>query len=630
MFRRCALGLLSLLWGCLAILLPLRSALATCSEMTWPQVPSLQEARSSTLCRGTPVDAQVTALRTADPEGDAARAATRGIFQFIYFSDYREGDSDTIGCTPDRDNQLGIVCRIWPDWKPFGKGLSEETGRWLQKVYDTPYALQEKLQHKPACISVYLSLLSDYIQRYNRAVVTHPSFPHQDMCKPSSETNDETYAEALTEQPSPALRPMQYSSIAMAARYGDEKAVRTFIEKGAALEAGDTWKITALEWAVIRDYRKIFEMALHAPNGEKQNFCAALEQAVAYKRPAMAIELAKPCRRQTGPRAVNLRNFILNQVARDGEFELVKAMVTAGFRTDADGSPEAFHGNWTARPHRPLSHYMENVSADPLAEATSSAVVEFLRTFLTPTKDAALAAIQEDKPTKLKHMLLMRPELADEIGLKSGEAIRLAIDLGHAKALEVLIAAGANLNIFAKDGKPLIFETIGNRKRWKALVALLEAGQHNARSRGPEAGSEADRREYLGLKYVAGQTPLMFAIWSAKLEYRNGAGDMTARLDVRRKDARHGGSSTVFLLLRFHADVNLKDEAGRTALHYATRTDYGVDIAKQLLEAGADINARDNKGWTALDYALEQKLEQMPTFLLNHGGRRSVGGFSRE
>lgn len=630
MFRGSTLGLLSLYLGCL-VALPLQSARATCSEMTWPKVPSLQEARSSTLCRSTPVDARVAALKIADPEGDAARAASRGVFQFIYFSDEREGDGDAIGCTPDRDWKLGVMCRIWPDWKPFGEGLREENRRWLQKVDDTPYALREKLQRKPACVSVYLSLLADYIQRYNRAVVTHPRFPHKDMCKSSSEMKDATYAEALTEQPALNLRPTQYSGIAMAARYGDEKAVRTFIEKGVAVEAGDEWQITALEWAVIRDYGKVFEVAFHAPGGEKQNFCAALEQAIAYKRTAMAIDLTKPCGQQPGPRAVNLRNFLLNRAARDGEYELVKGMVAAGFPTDSAGWPEAFSGNWTARPHRPLSRYMgENTPADPLADAKKPAVVEFLRSFLIPTKEAALAAIREDKPTKLKHMLEMRPELGDEIGIKTGEAIRLAISLGHAKALEQLIAAGANLNIFARDGTPLIFETIGDRARWKALVALLQAGQQNVRSRQPEAGNDADRREYLGLKYTTGLTPLMFAIWSAKLEYRGEVGDMPVQLDPQRTDARHGGSSTVYLLLHFRADMNLKDETGRTALHFAACTDYGVDIAQQLLEAGADINARDNTGRTALDYALERKLKQMSAFLLNHGAQRGGAALSGE
>lgn len=622
MFRGSTSGLLSLYLGCL-IALPLQSARATCSEMTWPQVPSLQEARSSTLCRGSPVDLRVAALRLADPEGDAARAASRGVFQFVYFSDEREGDGDAIGCTPSRDWNLGVMCRIWPDWKPFGEGLREENRRWRQKVDNTPHALREKLQRKPACVSVYLSLLADYIQRYNRAVLTHPRFPHKDMCKSSSEKKDATYAEALTEQPALSLRPTQYSGIAMAARYGDENAVRTFIENGVALEAGDEWQMTALEWAVIRNYGKVFEIALHTPGGEKQNFCAALEQAIAYRRPAMAIDLTKPCGQQPGPRAVNLRNFLLNLAARDGEYELVKAMVAARFPTDSDGSPETFSGNRTARPHRPLSRNMEeNIPADPLADAKNPAVVEFLRSFLAPTKEAALAAIREDKPTKLKHMLQMRPELGDEIGIKTGEAIRLAISLGHAKAVEQLIAAGANLNIFARDGTPLIFETIGDRARWKALVALLQAGQQNARSRRSEAGSETDQPEYLGLKYAAGHTPLMFAIWSAKLEYRGGAGEMPDQLDPQKTDAQHGGSSTVDLLLHFHADIGLKDEAGRTALHFAARTDYGVDIARQLLEAGADINVRDNTGRTALDYALERKLKKMATFLLSHGGRK--------
>ncbi len=55
----------------------------------------------------------------------------------------------------------------------------------------------------------------------------------------------------------------------------------------------------------------------------------------------------------------------------------------------------------------------------------------------------------------------------------------------------------------------------------------------------------------------------------------------------------------VRLLLKQGADVNARDEDGKTVLMYAC--DYGlIDIARMLLEYGANVNAKDKYGGTAL------------------------------
>jgi ankyrin repeat protein len=55
------------------------------------------------------------------------------------------------------------------------------------------------------------------------------------------------------------------------------------------------------------------------------------------------------------------------------------------------------------------------------------------------------------------------------------------------------------------------------------------------------------------------------------------------------------------------ADVNAKDEYGKTALMLAS--EYGnLDIVKQLIAKGAYINAKDNEGKTALMYSLKKEI----------------------
>jgi|GEM_PF-4841688 len=68
-------------------------------------------------------------------------------------------------------------------------------------------------------------------------------------------------------------------------------------------------------------------------------------------------------------------------------------------------------------------------------------------------------------------------------------------------------------------------------------------------------------------------------------------------------------------LVKLGADVNLRDNDGRTALHYLARTsmyedDYKESTPKRIedfytifKQAGGDINIKDKNGKTAYDYA---------------------------
>ena len=60
----------------------------------------------------------------------------------------------------------------------------------------------------------------------------------------------------------------------------------------------------------------------------------------------------------------------------------------------------------------------------------------------------------------------------------------------------------------------------------------------------------------------------------------------------------------VEILLRHGADVEIRDDNGETALHWATGGSLNnVKVVELLLSHGADVNAKDNRGWTALDWA---------------------------
>ncbi|CAH0394195.1 unnamed protein product [Bemisia tabaci] len=66
------------------------------------------------------------------------------------------------------------------------------------------------------------------------------------------------------------------------------------------------------------------------------------------------------------------------------------------------------------------------------------------------------------------------------------------------------------------------------------------------------------------------------------------------------------------ILLKHNAAIELQDEAGKTALHYAVMKSQNGEIIKLLLESGANVDARDVKGTTPLFKAvLDQRLDTM-------------------
>lgn len=48
------------------------------------------------------------------------------------------------------------------------------------------------------------------------------------------------------------------------------------------------------------------------------------------------------------------------------------------------------------------------------------------------------------------------------------------------------------------------------------------------------------------------------------------------------------------------AEINIKDNEGKTALMYAAKDKDNLEKVKLLIEFGADINTKDNDGNTAL------------------------------
>ena len=150
------------------------------------------------------------------------------------------------------------------------------------------------------------------------------------------------------------------------------------------------------------------------------------------------------------------------------------------------------------------------------------------------------------------------------------------------EAIKSLTEAGADVN--AKDGvgyTPLIYATRNRSWYTNVIPALIQAG--------------AD----VNAKDNVGKSVLMHAI--LKNTYKPPLSLKGKGLKERAKIANQPISEQS--LIKAGADVNAKDNNGRTALMYAAN--YGEkSIIPLLIQSGADVNAKDTQDKTALMYVM--------------------------
>lgn len=156
-----------------------------------------------------------------------------------------------------------------------------------------------------------------------------------------------------------------------------------------------------------------------------------------------------------------------------------------------------------------------------------------------------------------------RPDLRDPQGVTP---LMVAAFIGDAEGTRLLVAAGADVNARARDGRTVLAFAAGPPGSAAVVRLLLESG---ARA-DPPAGAPT--------------TPLIEA-------------------------SRHGDAESVQILLEAGANLHARAADGRTALHVAgekgTRAEAAA-IAEILWRAGADPSAESLSGETARQ-ALEER-----------------------
>jgi ankyrin repeat protein len=196
-------------------------------------------------------------------------------------------------------------------------------------------------------------------------------------------------------------------------------------------------------------------------------------------------------------------------------------------------------------------------------------------------------------------------------------------DAENAAAAELLIAAGADVELGDCDGRRPLHTAVAAEGREEVVQVLL--------NRGADVDSR-DHRE---------QTPLHWASYAAAAELLIDSG-----ADVEAEDVdgftplqnalyyRHSGVVKVLLdrgalFERRDADVHARDHAGRTSLHSAAcNAHWGIDAIELLLSKGAGVNSRDNKQQTPLHLAAKDWIAEL---LISHNAdtaARDVDGYS--
>ncbi|MDE2688490.1 MAG: ankyrin repeat domain-containing protein [Chloroflexota bacterium] len=219
--------------------------------------------------------------------------------------------------------------------------------------------------------------------------------------------------------------------------------------------------------------------------------------------------------------------------------------------------------------------------------------------------------------------------------------LMLAAQNGHADVVEILLELGASADALDEEERTALH--YGARNGSGAVVsALLAAGAStsiaDAYGQTPlhaaaEAKNENAARLLLGAgavpdtpDHIFDSTPLHLAVRCSRTGMVRLLLECGADIDARNEGGRsalhvaagYGHTETVKALLAAGADANLRDARGETPLHRPAYFQH-LDCISALVEGGADLNAADEDGNTPLHIAASMNRDRAAAVLLGAG-----------
>lgn len=217
-------------------------------------------------------------------------------------------------------------------------------------------------------------------------------------------------------------------------------------------------------------------------------------------------------------------------------------------------------------------------------------------------------AVRDGNLAKVGNLLKANPQLvkAREPSHFDSTPLHLAAMDGNAAMAELLLAKGAEIDATDCGGWTPLMRAVANKH--KKVVELLLAKNAN-----------------VNLAMDIGRTALHYAVMNDDLE-------TTGQLLSHQADTNVGSGgefdppplhaarsvAMVELLLSNHADVNVRNRSGETALHAAALFN-SKEIANALLSHKADVNAVDKTGRTPLHWAAWRDCPDVALLLLKNG-----------